>query len=105
MRISRRAMLARVASGPAAAPLGTSPLLSQAEEVQTAQRKGGIRQSVSRWCYEKMPLDELCEKGAAMGLKAIDLLNEDEWEVPRRYGLVCSMGYGGGGGGRGGRDR
>lgn len=32
-----------------------------------------------------------------MGLKAIDLLNEDEWEVPRRYGLICSMGYGGGG--------
>ena len=22
---------------------------------------------------------------------------EDEWEVPRRYGLICSMGYGGGG--------
>ncbi len=32
-----------------------------------------------------------------MGLKAIDLLNEDEWEVPPRYGLLCSMGYGGGG--------
>jgi hydroxypyruvate isomerase len=36
-------------------------------------------------------------KGAQMGLKAVDLLNEEEWEVPRRYGLICSMGYGGGG--------
>jgi len=40
-----------------------------------------------------------------MGLKAIDLLNEDEWEVPRRYGLVCSMGYGGGGEIRSGMNR
>ena len=32
-----------------------------------------------------------------MGLKAIDLLNPDEYEVPRRYGLICSMGYADGG--------
>ena len=40
-----------------------------------------------------------------MGLKAIDLLNEDEWELPRRYGLVCSLGYGGGGEIRNGMNR
>ena len=45
-------------------------------------RKGRIRQSASRWCYKQIPLEELCVKGAQMGLKAIDLLNEDEWEVP-----------------------
>jgi len=90
-------MIRRVAAKAAAASLAMSPLLSEAEEMQAVQRKGRIRQSVSRWCYAKMPLDELCEKGATMGLKAIDLLNEDEWEVPGRYGLVCSMGYGGGG--------
>ena len=96
-RISRRSMIRRVASELAAASLAASPTLSAAAELQTRRRKERIRQSVSRWCYEKIPLDELCAKGAAMGLKAIDLLNEDEWEVPRRYGLVCSMGYGGGG--------
>src|ERR1700739_334959 len=105
MRISRRAVLARVASGAAAASLGTSPLLSQAKEVQTVQRKGRIRQSVSRWCYEKMPLEALCEKGVARGLKGIDLLSAEEWEVPGRYGLVCSMGYGGGGEIRSGMNR
>ncbi len=30
-------------------------------------------------------------------MKGIDLLNPDEFEVPARYGLVCSMGYAGGG--------
>jgi hydroxypyruvate isomerase len=60
-------------------------------------RKGRIKQSVSRWCYQKISLDDLCVAGAQMGLKAIDLLNPDEWEVPKRYGLICSMGYAEGG--------
>ena len=60
-------------------------------------RKGNIKQSVSRWCYQKIPLDQLCEYSAQIGLKAVDLLEIPEWEVPRRYGLICSMGYGGGG--------
>ncbi len=98
-------MIRRVASEVAAASLATSPVLPCASEFQAAQREGRIRQSVSRWCYEKIPLEELCEKGAAIGLKAIDLLNEEEWEVPRRYGLVCSMGYGGGGEIRDGMNR
>jgi len=98
-------MIWQVASETVAASLAASPILTTAAELQTKQRKGLIRQSVSRWCYENMPLDELCEKGAAMGLKAIDLLTEDEWEVPGRYGLVCSMGYGGGGEIRSGMNR
>jgi hydroxypyruvate isomerase len=61
------------------------------------QRKGNIQQSVARWCYQKIALDDLCKAGAEMGLKGIDLLQPDEWEVPRRYGLVCSMGYAEGG--------
>lgn len=61
------------------------------------ERKGRIKQSVSRWCYQKTPLDKLCEYGAQIGLKAVDLLEPAEYEVPRRYGLVCSMGYAGGG--------
>jgi hydroxypyruvate isomerase len=32
-----------------------------------------------------------------MGLKGIDLLQPDEYEIPRRYGLICTMGYAGGG--------
>jgi len=60
-------------------------------------RKGNIKQSVSRWCYQKIPLEQLCEYSAHIGLKAVDLLEVSEWEVPKRYGLICSMGYAGGG--------
>ena len=56
-------------------------------------RKGNIKQSVARWCYQKMSLDDLCQNSAQMGLKAIDLLQPEEWDVPRKYGLICAMGY------------
>jgi hydroxypyruvate isomerase len=93
--MSRRTMLKAVATEAVAASLSAFP--SAGEDDHPVQRKGRIRQSASRWCYQQLPLDELCEKGAQMGLKAIDLLDEKEWEIPRRYGLICSMGYGGGG--------
>jgi len=77
--------------------LASLPSASWSQENAPIKRKGNIRQSVSRWCYQKIPLDKLCAFAAEIGLKAVDLLNPDEFEVPARYGLVCSMGYGGGG--------
>ena len=59
--------------------------------------RGRIRQSASRWCYKNIPLPDLCKAAAAMGLTAIDLLEEVDWPVVRDQGLICSMGYGGGG--------
>jgi hydroxypyruvate isomerase len=44
-----------------------------------------------------MPLDQLAEYAAKIGLRGIDLLQPEEYEIPRRYGLVCTMGYAGGG--------
>ena len=60
-------------------------------------RKGNIRQSACRWCYQSTPLDKLCEYAASIGLKGVDLLQPDEYEIPRRYGLICTMAYAGGG--------
>jgi len=68
----------------------------EAERVSVA-RKGRIRQSVCRWCYEGIALEELCVFSAKIGLKGIDLLQPEEWGIPQRYGLVCTMGYAGGG--------
>jgi len=81
------------AAGALSLPAG---LNAQAAPAPVA-RKGNIKQSVARWCYQKMALDDLCRAGADMGLKAIDLLNVNEWDVPRKYGLICAMGYAGGG--------
>ena len=60
-------------------------------------KNGRLKQSVSRWPYQKIPLPEFCRAVAEMGLTAVDLLEEPEWAVARQNGLVCSMGYAGGG--------
>ena len=63
-----------------------------------AVTRGRLKQSVSRWCYQKtVAMPEFCRAVAGMGLTAIDLLDPPDWQVARDHGLICSMGYGGGG--------
>jgi hydroxypyruvate isomerase len=93
-KLSRRTMLKSALSG---VSMASVPSVSWLEQNVPIQRKGQIWQSVSRWCYKQIPLDELCAYAAQIGLKGVDLLNPDEYEIPGRHGLVCSMGYAGGG--------
>ena len=53
-----------------------------------------LKQSVCRWCYNKIPLPEFFKACAEMGLPAVDLLTEEEWIIAKRdFGLVCSTGF------------
>jgi len=79
------------------ASLAASPLLSLASASEPSARKGRIHQSVCQWCYPHIPIDQLAEYAASIGLKGVDLLKPEEYEIPRRYGLICTMGYAGGG--------
>jgi hydroxypyruvate isomerase len=93
-QLSRRTMLKSAISGVTVASM---PTIVWPEQKDSIQRKGRIKQSVSRWCYQKIPLDDLCAYAAKIGLKGVDLLGPEEYEVPSRHGLVCSMAYAGGG--------
>ena len=53
-----------------------------------------LKQSVSRWCYGQIPLDDLCEAAKSIGYRSIELLDEKDWPVPGRHGLVCAMANG-----------
>jgi hydroxypyruvate isomerase len=92
-RWSRRSALK---SGLAVTATAALPAIAAAGDVAPV-RKNRIHQSVCQWCYKEIPLDKLCSYGAAIGLKGIDLLQVEDFEVPRRYGLICTMGYAGGG--------
>jgi hydroxypyruvate isomerase len=93
-RVSRRNMLKSTISG---VTMASVPSTLWSEQNAPVPRKGRVKQSVSRWCYQQISLDDLCASAAQMGLKAVDLLNLEEFQVPARYGLICSMGYAGGG--------
>jgi hydroxypyruvate isomerase len=92
---TRRSVLASaasVAAGAAVAGMVTQNTFA-AESVPTgsAQLKGNIRQSVCKWCYDKIPLETLAAEGKKMGLVAIDLLGPESFDTLKKYGLVCSM--------------
>jgi hydroxypyruvate isomerase len=93
-KLTRRALLKSSVAGVAA--VGAPSLAASFDAVASA-RKGRIHQSVSRWCYSHIPLEQLAEYAAKIGLRGVDLLQPEEYEIPRRYGLLCTMGYAGGG--------
>jgi hydroxypyruvate isomerase len=63
--------------------------------IARAQGQGGrLKQSVSRWCYGRIPLDDLCAAAKQFGYKSIELLSENDWPTPAKYGLVCAMANG-----------
>ena len=83
------------AAGPFAAPADTAAQGSQASG--PVVKRGRLKQSVSRWCYGKIPMPEFCDAVKGMGLTAMDLLNDTEWPIAADHGLITSMAYAGGG--------
>jgi hydroxypyruvate isomerase len=97
--ISRRA-----AVGGIAAALFCHPERSEGKRLQPARLlhdgegdkaiAGRLRHSVSRWCYGRIPLDDLCAAAKEIGYSSVELLDEKDWEVPKKHGLACAMANG-----------
>jgi hydroxypyruvate isomerase len=95
--ITRRDLLSRAAAAGAVAAVTPGFAAEQAEKTGRAVTRSRLKQSVCRWCYQKIPLREFCKSVADLGLPAIDLLTPEEWPVAKEFGLVTSMGSGLGG--------
>lgn len=50
-----------------------------------------FKHSVCRWTYANKPLEELCETAQEVGISSIELLNPNEYETVKNYGLTCAM--------------
>ena len=90
-RISRRQALAGLAAGGAAVAVAIPAHLHAADQGASPKLKGRVNHSVCRWCYGKIPLDDLCIAAKAMGITSIDLLGPDEWPTAAKHGLTCAM--------------
>src|SRR3954452_10880476 len=75
----------------AASVAGSAAVLSQAAEVKPIERKGRLKQSVCRWCYSKIPIEDFARESARLGLRSIDLPADTELDVIRKYGLLPTM--------------
>ena len=93
--ISRREALRMTAAGLGATAM-LAPLSPALHAAAPFAVKGRLKQSVARWCMEKIPFEELAKAAAAMGLKGIDLVDSpEEWAILKKHGLVCTMTRGG----------
>ncbi len=54
-------------------------------------KKGRLKQTVCKWCYPKISLEDLAKTASAIGLVGIDLLNPDQFHVVQKHNLVCTM--------------
>jgi len=86
---SRRHIIKTVTGGAVLAATGLQSHLAMAEDKPAApQRKGRIRQSVSRWCFGGIPMKDFCKKCVELGIGGIDLVGPGEWPVMKDFGLI-----------------
>jgi hydroxypyruvate isomerase len=90
MDISRRDALKALAGSAALAALpGVRGDLPKA-----APSSGSFMHSACRWCYDKIPLEELAREAKRIGLSSVELLDPQDWPVVQRHGLTCAMANG-----------
>ena len=66
-------------------------VLSSAAQVKPVQRKLRIKQSVCRWCYSKIPVEDFAKECARLNIQSVDLADPKEWPVYKKFGLVPTM--------------
>ncbi|MCC5648207.1 TIM barrel protein [Emticicia sp. CRIBPO] len=80
----------------------SSPMISLTEAFAASEKalgadlNGKINHSVARWCYSKIPLEDLCVEAKKMGIKSVELQGPDEWPILQKHGLTCAMPWGAG---------
>jgi hydroxypyruvate isomerase len=84
MKTSRRSFLAASVTATLGARLS-------AAEAAAAAMKGRINHSVCKWCYPKVPLEDLCKAGKEMGLTSIELVEPADFPTLKKHGLTCAM--------------
>lgn len=90
--ISRRTAMSTLAAGAAGSLLAANA--EAQDNPAAAPLKGRLKQSVCKWCYNKIPLDEFCQQVKPLGLLSVELLGEAEWPIVKQHGLTCAMANG-----------
>ncbi len=95
---SRRRALKKIAATATAAVVSAtlSQRVAAAEAALQPSLKGRINHSVCRWCYNSIPLEDLCKAAKEIGIASIELTGPEEWPVLQKYGLTSALPWGAG---------
>ena len=73
-------------------------LAAAARAAETVQRKGRLKQCVTRGVFGRnMEFEDMCKEAARLGCKGFDLVGPKDWPMVKKYGLIPTM-YSGPGG-------
>jgi hydroxypyruvate isomerase len=99
--LTRRGLAAGAAAGlglmasglraAARAPAPRTPMAPAQAAPDRAIERGRIQQSVCKWCYPKLSVEELCAAAKALGLGSVELLGPESYETVKRHGLRCAV--------------
>ena len=83
--INRRTALRRIGSA-AAVGAAALPRMSGGAESPGLYKAGSarIRQSVIYWCFKPMPVEELAQASARMGIKSVELVGPEHWPMLKK---------------------
>jgi hydroxypyruvate isomerase len=59
-----------------------------------ADLKGKVQHSACRWCYDKIPFEELIVNAKRIGLSSIELTGPEEWDILKKYDMTAAIGWG-----------
>jgi len=91
--LNRRNALKRMGGGLALSAAATLPSVVRGtdEPKPYTAKNGRIQQSVIHWCFKPMPVEELANHAARMGLKSVELVAPDYWPTLKKLGLICAI--------------
>lgn len=85
-----RRTAAKAAGAAIVTTLGASLATAGAEEAPHVP-KGNVKQSLCRWCYGGIPLDQLAAAAKKIGYQSIELVTPEEFPTLQEAGLTCAM--------------
>ncbi len=94
--MNRRQVIAAAAVAGAVC-IGGKALLAD-EQASTVQHdddykiaNGRIKQSICKWCFDGLTLDELAAGAVKMGYQSIELCPPADWPTLKKHGLICAI--------------
>ena len=75
----------------AAITAAATSLATRLGAAEAAAPGSRINHSVCKWCYDKIPLEDLCVAGKEFGLKSIELLMPSDFPTLKKHGMTCAM--------------
>jgi hydroxypyruvate isomerase len=90
-KLSRRTILAGSAALAGTLAAAGQRAAAADDDPNWTTRNKHIKQSVIAWCFNPMPIAELCAHAAKLGLASVELVKPADFPVLKQHGLTCAI--------------